>query len=318
MSIPTTVPETHGQTGDDARDELRRVGAVRLTVRGARRFHAADGTSYARALGLSSVLSILPGLVAVAGLAAALGLEERGVLGRSLQDLAPGPAGRLLTSGIRDGGASPAAIAWGLAGMLVSGTLAMVHLERGANRIYGVDEHRPALRRFATSAALASTAGVALLVALGVIVAGEANGDQGGSPLWTIVRWPVAIALVAAPMTAFFRFAPNRRQPHPSWLLSGTVVAVALWIVVTLLLGLAYENAAALGTSFGPILGVLALLVWAYLTAVAVLFGLAFSAELEAERAGQPSPDRDGDAAADGGDGAAVTASGVGTSGVRR
>jgi YihY family inner membrane protein len=293
MSIPTTVPETHGQTGDDARDELRRVGVVRLTVRGARRFHAADGTSYARALGLSSVLSILPGLVAVAGLASALGLEERGLLGRSLQDLAPGPAGRLLTAGIRNGGSGVAAIAWGLAGMLLSGTLAMVHLERGANRIYGVDEHRPTLRRFVTAAALASTAGVALLVALGVIVAGEANGDGGGSPLWTILRWPVAVVLVAAPMTAFFHFAPNRRQPHVSWLLSGTVVAVALWIVVTLLLGLAYENATALGGSFGPILGVIALLVWAYLTAVAVLFGLAFAAELEAERAGLPSPDRE-------------------------
>jgi YihY family inner membrane protein len=297
MSIPTTVPETHGQTGDDARAELRRVGLGRLAVNAGRRFHAADATSYARALGLSSVLSILPGLIAVAGIVATLGLEGRGVLGDALRDLAPGPAGDLLTSGLRSAG-SGAALVWGLGGMLASGTLAMVHLERGANRIYGVDENRPAVRRFATAALLASTAGVALLVALGVIVAGEANGE-GLSP-WAILRWPVAVALVAVPMTALFRFAPNRRQPHVSWLLSGTIVAVSLWILVTLLLGLAYENASALGTSFGPILGVIALLVWAYLTAVAVLFGLAFAAELESERAGQRSPERDGATAEDG------------------
>jgi uncharacterized BrkB/YihY/UPF0761 family membrane protein len=36
------------------------------------------------------------------------------------------------------------------------------------------------------------------------------------------------------------------------------------------------------------------LLVWAYATGLAVLFGLSFAAQLEAERAGSPSPVRDG------------------------
>lgn len=292
MSVPTTVPETSDQTGGDARDQLRRVGVARLAARAGRRFQAADGTSYARALGLSSVLSILPGLVALAGIVSAFGLDERGLLGRALLDLAPGPAGRILISGIRDGGV--AAVGWGVGGMLVSGTLAMVHVERGANRIYGVDEHRPTARRFGTAVLLAATAGIALTVALGVIVAGGANGGGSGLSPWTLLRWPIAVLLVAAPMTAIFHVAPNRRQPALSWLLSGTVVAVALWIIVTLLLGLAYENASALGRSFGPILGVMALLVWAYLTGVAVLYGLAFAAELEAERAGQMRPERDG------------------------
>jgi uncharacterized BrkB/YihY/UPF0761 family membrane protein len=43
----------------------------------------------------------------------------------------------------------------------------------------------------------------------------------------------------------------------------------------------------------------MALLVWAYLTAVAVLYGLSFAAELEAERAGQWSPERDASATPD-------------------
>jgi YihY family inner membrane protein len=295
MSVPTTVPETHGQTGDDAREQLRRSGVRSLALRAATRFHAADGTSYARALGLSSVLSVLPGLVAIAGIVSAFGLEERGLLARSLQTLAPGPAGRILLSGVSEGGAGAVAIAWGVAGTVLSGTLAMVHLERGANRIYGVDEHRSGRRRFAVAFALAATAGLALLFALFVITAGEATAGSSAGTAWTLLRWPVAVVLVAAPMTAIFRFAPNRRQPNPSWLLSGTVVAVALWLLVTVLLGLAYENVSAPGSTFGPILGVIALLVWAYLTGVAVLYGLAFAAELESERAGQPRPERDGE-----------------------
>jgi YihY family inner membrane protein len=295
MSVPTTVPETHGQTGDDAREQLRRSGVRSLALRAARRFHAADGTSYARALGLASVLSVLPGLVAIAGVVSAFGLEERGLLARSLQTLAPGPAGRILLSGVSEGGTGAAAIAWGVAGTVLSGTLAMVHLERGANRIYGVDEHRSGRRRFGVAFALAATAGLVLLLALFVVTAGEATAGSPAGTAWTLLRWPVAVVMVGAPMTAIFRFAPNRRQPNASWLLSGTVVAVALWLLVTVLLGLTYENVSAPGSTFGPILGVIALLVWAYLTGVAVLYGLAFAAELESERAGQPRPERDGE-----------------------
>ena len=288
MAVPTTVPETHGVTGDDARDQLQRVGVTRLAVNAAHRFQSADGTSYARAVGLSSMLAVLPGLIGLAELAASIGGGSEGLLTEALLDLAPGPAGELLTSGVRADGPG-AALLWGFGGMLLSGTLAMVHLERGANRIYGVSEHRPAARRFLTAAALASTAGVVLLLALGVIVAGESTADAVTS-LWAVLRWPIAVVLVGAPMTAIFRFAPNRKQPHASWLLSGTVVAVALWILVTILLGLAYENLSTVESTFGPILGVIALLVWAYLSGAAVLFGLAFAAELEAERAGQGQP----------------------------
>ena len=47
-----------------------------------------------------------------------------------------------------------------------------------------------------------------------------------------------------------------------------------------------------LGDSYGPLIGVIALLVWAYATGLAVLFGLSFAAQLEAERAGERHPAR--------------------------
>ena len=301
MSVPTTVPETHGQTGDDARDQLRRVGLIRLALNAGRRFHAADATSYARALGLSSVLSLLSGLIGVVGLGIVFQLEDtRAVLADTIQSLAPGPAGTLLTQALRPGSSGVMAMLGGLGGMLISGTFAMLHLERGANRIYGVDEHRAGRQRFLTAFVTAATAGVLLLIGLVVITAGGAVGDSAsssGAPagsatdIWSILRWPIGVALVAVPMTMIFKIAPNRHQPHVSWLASGTVVAVALWILVTLVLALFYEHSPASG-AYGPILGVIALLVWAYLTGVAVLYGLAFAAELESERAGQSDPER--------------------------
>jgi YihY family inner membrane protein len=307
VSVPTTVPETHGRSDDNAREVLRRVGLVRLSVNAGRRLHAADGTSYARALGLSSVLSLLPALIGAVGLVTVFDLERtRAVLTDVLPSIAPGPAGSLLTQTLRAGSSGVTALLGGFGGMLLSGTFAMVHLERGANRIYGVDEHRAARQRFAMAFAMAATAGVLLLLALGVIAAGGAVGDAGssGAPagsssgVWSVVRWPLGIALVAGPMLMIFKVAPNRRQPPFSWLLSGTVVAGGSWVLVTLSLALFYEHAPA-EAAYGQLLGVIALLVWSYLTGIAVLYGLAFAAELEAERAGVSQPDRPDEGASD-------------------
>jgi hypothetical protein len=64
----TTVPETHHQDAGDARDQLRKTGTARLLGEGAVRFRAADGTSYARALGHSSVTTLIPAVIATIGL----------------------------------------------------------------------------------------------------------------------------------------------------------------------------------------------------------------------------------------------------------
>jgi uncharacterized BrkB/YihY/UPF0761 family membrane protein len=58
------------------------------------------------------------------------------------------------------------------------------------------------------------------------------------------------------------------------------------------LLGRFYEAWAVLAGSFGTLLGIVALLVWGYATGLAVLFGLACAAQLEAERAGKREPAR--------------------------
>jgi YihY family inner membrane protein len=300
VSVATTVPETNLRRGDNAREQIRRTGLVRLLVEAAKRFHAADGTSYGRAVGLASLLSLIPALIGTSGLAATFGLDGfRLVLGDTARSIAPGPAGDVLTEALRPHATGPTALVFGLAVMLASGTVAMIQLERGANRVYGVDEDRSILRRHVVAFIMAATVGVLLIGGLVVIAAGGAVGDAArargvwtgsASDLWSVLRWPIGVALVGGAMTLVFHVVPNRRQPKFSWLLSGTTVAVSLWIGLTLLLALFYEHARGLGDTYGPLLGVMALLLWSYLTGAAVLCGLAFAAQLESERAGTPEP----------------------------
>ena len=301
MSTATTVPETHDQSAGDARDQLKKTGTRRLLWDAGIRFRAADGTSYARALGHSSVLTLIPAVIAVIGLVTTFDMAGfKGVLEDAAQSFAPGPAGSILTEALvkAEPSSGPTALIAGLVGMLFSGTVGMTHLERAANRIYGVDEHRSARERFRLAFAMAATVGVMLMVGLAVIVAGGSIGDgtsgsaSHGSGIWSVLRWPVGVALVAIPMTVIFRIVPNRRQPQFSWLLWGTAVSVVVWVLATILLGLFYEHATLLGESYGPLLGVIALLVWGYATGIAVLFGLACAAQLEAERAGKRKPVR--------------------------
>jgi YihY family inner membrane protein len=296
MRTVVTVPETHDQDAGDARDQLRRSGTLRLFRDAAVRLRAAHGTTYARALGHSSLLTLIPGVIAVISLIAVFDLDGFArVLEDAAASVAPGPAGSILTQALESAApsAGPSALVVGLAGMLFSGTVGMTHLERAADRIYGVEEDRSPRERLGLALLLAATVEVMLLIGLGVILAGGSIGDGSdggaGSGLWSFVRWPVGVGLVAIAMTIIFRLVPNRRQPQFSWLLSGTTVSVAAWVAATIVLGLVYEHASLLGDAFGPLIGVIALLVWAYATGLAVLFGLAFAAQLEAERASQRS-----------------------------
>ncbi|HEX5937333.1 MAG TPA: YihY/virulence factor BrkB family protein [Actinomycetota bacterium] len=300
MSPVSTVPETRDRdTSDDARALVRRSGSLRLFREAAARARAADVTMTARALGHSTVTTLIPAVIAVIGFVTVFELGDlRSRLADAATSFAPGPAGGILTDALEGARPSSAVVALvgGLAAMLLSGTLGMAMLERAANRIYGVEEHRPPRRRYGLALLLAATVEVMLMVALAIVVAGGSVGDRGssGAPasdgIWSIVRWPIGVALVVVAMTVIFRVVPNRRQPEFSWLLSGTAVAVVAWIGATLLLGLFYERVTVLGGSYGPLLGILALLVWAYGTGLAVLFGLSFAAQLEAARADVDAP----------------------------
>jgi uncharacterized BrkB/YihY/UPF0761 family membrane protein len=301
LSAATTVRETRHQDAGDARDQLRRTGTAHLLWDSGIRFRAADGTSYARALGHSSLLTLIPAVIAVIGLVTTFDMTGfRGVARRRREVLRAGPGRLHPDRGPRgcEPSSGPMALVAGLAGMLLSGTVGMTHLERAANRIYGVDEGRGARQWWLLAFVLAATVGVMLMVGLAVIVAGGSVGEGSsgsasqGSGLWSVIRWPIGVALVTTAMTIILKVVPNRRQPGFSWLLSGTAVSVVVWVLATILLGFFYEHATVLGGSFGPLLGIIALLVWAYATGIAVPFGLACAAQLEAERAGERRPVR--------------------------
>ena len=292
-------------SADDAWHTVRRYGLGHLLATGFVRFRYGDGFSHARAFALQLALATVPLVIAGAGLAAALGVESFAeVVARTVVALSPGSSDALLAD-VVDGGSEEGSeqgevvVAIGLATAFVAATSAFAQLERGANRIYGTDRDRPALRKYARAAVLTATAGSALAVGLLLIVAGEPFGDaveqvyrwgDAAETAFDVVRWPLGLLALLVAVTVLFRYAPRRHQPGLSWLAVGATVTVLAWLAGSALLGLYVAAAGNFGETYGPLTAVMALLLWANVTGVALLAGLALAAQLEAVRAGSADP----------------------------
>ena len=303
MTTATAVPKTRDELeGDEALETLRQTGRRRLVVDSVARFRAADGFSHSRALAFQFTLTLLPALIAVVGLAAALGQDDfRRVVEQTVTTLAPGAAGDLLIQALSHGSESArrdtglTALFAGFAAAALAGTTAMAQIERGANRIYGVERDRPFARKYLVGLLLALTAGLLALLSVIVLVGGAAIRDAVGGgetfdSVWSIVRWPLGLAFVIASVSLLFEHSPRRRQPEASWLAFGACVAAVLWLVFMALLALYIDATDSFGATYGPLAGTIGVLLWTLLTSVALFFGLSFAAQLEAVRAGVESP----------------------------
>ena len=130
--------------------------------------------------------------------------------------------------------------------------------------------------------------------------------------LWEFLRWPIGLALMAATIALLFRWSPRRRQPAWSWLAFGAGVSVTLWCAVTVALGAFFGVSSSFGSTYGPLAGIVALLLWSLLSSIALLAGASMAAQLESLRAGEPEPQDDVKVAQSEPEGHSLTASAAG------
>jgi YihY family inner membrane protein len=309
VSSTEPVPETRLMaevelSPDQAWRALRRYGGWHLVRDAFLRFRYGDGFSHARALGLQLCLAAVPLLIAMQGLATKLSPRQGGrVLAETALALTPGVSdslvGDLLANDERMQDLGEVALTLGLITALVALTAAVGQMERGANRIYGTQRDRPFVRKYACALVLAIAAGVPALMSFLMLVAGGALGASmartyhwsgTATATWNMLRWPASLALTVVTVSVLFRFTPRRRQPGMSWVMIGGAVATALWWLVSLLLASYISWSGVVGDTYGPLTAVMALLLWANLTGIALFLGLALAAQLEARRVGVPEP----------------------------
>ena len=297
MSTATRVPETWELTGDDARKTLLDTGRLRLVSDAFARLRYADGFSHARSLAFATSLVLVQGVIAIVGFAAVLGDKSvANSLVRVARATVPGPASRVLTDAVTQAYNAGTSSRWlplvlGTIGAIVTGATLFGQFERALNRLYGVEQDRPAPQKYALALLLTVTAGVCAAIAFVMFAFGRDIGREFGGgvrTMWDMVRWPLGFLLILAMLALLFRWSPRRRQPAWSWLAFGAAVSMVLWSAVTLGLGLMLSVSSSFGETYGPLAGIVALQIWSLLSAISILYGAAVAAQLEAVRAGEP------------------------------
>ncbi len=300
MSSATRVPVPTANSAPRPPAATRRFGnrTALLAKETVVRFRYGDGFSHARALAFQLFLSVIPLVIALVGVSDTQHTERAAeVVRQTLVALAPGGSQEALRNALADSmqhdDRAELAVWLGLGVAMVALTGAMGEVERGANRIYGVERDRPGVQKYVRALLLAFGAGVPALAGFVIVAAGPAAGEAIHDvygidrTLVAVLRWPVGVALMLAAVTVLMREAPRRRR-RPGWssVALGAAVALVLWLVFTGLLGAYVEHSASFGEAYGRLTGIVALLLWAQLTSAALFLGTALAAQLEAARAG--------------------------------
>ena len=164
---------------------------------------------------------------------------------------------------------------------------------RAMNRIYEVQEGRPfwKLRPVMLLITLVVMIMAALVVAALVLsgpVARQIGETVGlGSTtvtVWNIAKWPVVLLLVIAIVAVLYHGTPNVRQPRFRWLSIGAVVAILVWVLASVGFGVYVSRFGSYDATYGALGGVIVLLLWLWITNLALLFGAELDAEVERSR----------------------------------
>jgi membrane protein len=164
---------------------------------------------------------------------------------------------------------------------------------RAMNRIYEVDEGRPfwKLRPFLLLITLVLVLVAAVIVAALVLTGpvarsvGEVVGlGSQAVTVWNIAKWPVILLLVIFLVALLYHATPNVRQPKFRWLSVGAVVAILVWMLASAAFGFYVANFGKYGATYGVLATFVVLLLWLWITNLALLFGAELDAELERGR----------------------------------
>jgi membrane protein len=180
-------------------------------------------------------------------------------------------------------------LTFGVAGALWSSSAALVSIVGALNRAYDIDEGRPWWKVRLVSIGL--TLGVALivLVALSLVLVGPTLADKlgqttgWGTPFewtWLILQWPLVFALVASGIGLIYYFGPDAEQDW-AWITPGAVAATMLWLLISLLFKVYVANFTDYEGSYGAVGGVIVLMLWFYVSGIAILTGAELNAEIE-------------------------------------
>jgi membrane protein len=161
---------------------------------------------------------------------------------------------------------------------------------RASNVIYETPEGRPIwrLRPLQMLITLVMVILVALLAVALVLtgpivdaVAGPLGISSTATTIWDIAKWPVMVAIVITIIAVLYYSTPNVKLRGFKWVTPGSVVALVVWLTASAGFAFYVANFSSYDKTYGVLGGVVVLLIWLWITNLALLFGQQLNAERE-------------------------------------
>jgi membrane protein len=241
-------------------------------------------TDRAAALSYYFVFALFPTLLfltTLLGMIPGRGLMDRFML--PLADVLPPDAASVLRRTLTEiqRGAGTGLLSVGAVAALWGASRGMVSIITTLNVVYGVTTQRPWWRRQLVAVGLTVMFSVLALASLLSVVFGERVGRAAAAwaglgfvftEVWSLLQWPLGVLFVLTGIDLVYHLAPAVRQRW-YWLTPGSAFAGVAWGAVSLGLRTYVSHFANFNATYGSIGGVILLLLWLYLSAMALLIG---------------------------------------------
>jgi membrane protein len=288
-----TAPVRRDYAPHGSYDKPTTLGVLRRT---ATEFSEDNLTDWAAALTYYGLLALFPALIALVSIVGLFADPKTTAqkLTEIVTQIGPSSGAQTFSGPIKSitSNQSAAGILFvvGLVGALWSASGYVGAFMRASNIIYETPEGRPIwkLRPMQMLITLAIVVLVALLalalVLTGPIVDAVAKPlgiSSSATTVWDIAKWPVMLVLVMTIVAVLYYSTPNVRLRGFKWVTPGSVVAVVVWLIASALFAFYVANFGSYDKTYGTLGGVIVMLIWLWITNLAILFGQQLNAERE-------------------------------------
>jgi membrane protein len=272
------------------------TGIFATLKRTATEFMEDNLTDWAAALTYYGLLALFPALIAMVSLIGLVGDPESTTssLTEIVTAIGPESAAQTFSGPIEsianDQRTAGFALVAGLAVALWSASNYVGAFIRASNVIYETHEGRPfwKLRPLQLAVTLAMVILLAILatalVLTGPVVDAVADpiglGDTAVT-VWNIAKWPAMVAAFLLMIAVLYYASPNARLRGFTWVTPGSLVAIVVWALASAAFAFYVANFGSYDKTYGTLGGLVALLVWFWITNLAILFGHQLNAERE-------------------------------------
>lgn len=231
-------------------------------------------------------------LVSIFGIIAHGSQELQNNLMRYIGTVLPGDASGLISRTLQQiiQSSTETKVWLGLLGALWTASSGMSSVMDVLNITYDVPEGRAYWKKRAIAIALTVVVSIFTIVALGLILYGPKVADAifGSTGMghvialtWKIVQWPVAVFFIVLSFAIIYYEAPDVEQRKWYWITPGSVVGVFLWLAASFAFRAYLHFFNSYNQTYGALGSVIILMLWLYITGLAILIGSEVNSEIE-------------------------------------